>query len=634
MAPLEQKKNEGRTQATTKNTRKPLNVLLQQKNPNRAPLPTATTMQLTYLLGVGAGRKQKKRVRPPQSSHQSQQSHLPLQPIRIQGTGSGREDASFGSANNPAAAGARPLVAATTSSKVKSNATATKPSTTCTTRTTRTLANDDTGVFRTDWKKPTTTTVAESLTNRFLVGTEGLAGLVQQHQQQRHNNSTSNNGQPRDSSITLKRKQRLPVGADGLGNPKNTKRHRQSSSSQDKLLPSTKVHRSPVHSTIPATDTDSCANVPNSSTIWNDARAATTGSTISSTSTNATTPVPAPLTKNTDGGTVLCNVTEKLPFPAFRLSPQHPVPPTSTLHASFRVAHADENDPGDCTTCSKDATTTATAGLPANQLPANTTALRIIRPKHRLPQHDRWSTTTAHRLLKASTALGDSVVGHNEGNFDSLVLPAPGRQEPTRQDSNSTTKDDSLPQNPSSHITNLRAASQAMPRLYDTESSSTQPNTLRKNKKSTANENFVRLNLRNKAGSCRGARKTSAKAHHSRRHFTDSSSMPNDSNGRQNRSMEAAGQVMAAKSSGIDIVDDFIDGVFDKKAPKEAQQKGLKKVQQKAIPLCTGHQQPCKLLTVKKTGANKGRKFYACPFPRGEQCQHFVWADDTVQVCG
>lgn len=50
-------------------------------------------------------------------------------------------------------------------------------------------------------------------------------------------------------------------------------------------------------------------------------------------------------------------------------------------------------------------------------------------------------------------------------------------------------------------------------------------------------------------------------------------------------------------------------------------------------PRCARHQRPCKLVVVKKTGTgNKGRKFYACSMPRGEQCDHFQWADDTVEV--
>lgn len=34
-------------------------------------------------------------------------------------------------------------------------------------------------------------------------------------------------------------------------------------------------------------------------------------------------------------------------------------------------------------------------------------------------------------------------------------------------------------------------------------------------------------------------------------------------------------------------------------------------------PKCPHHRQPARLLKVKKAGPNKGRRFYACSFPRG-----------------
>ena len=48
-----------------------------------------------------------------------------------------------------------------------------------------------------------------------------------------------------------------------------------------------------------------------------------------------------------------------------------------------------------------------------------------------------------------------------------------------------------------------------------------------------------------------------------------------------------------------------------------------------AIPLCAGHQAPCRLATVKKSGRNKGRKFYACSAtPWQQRCDSFFWADE------
>ena len=77
--------------------------------------------------------------------------------------------------------------------------------------------------------------------------------------------------------------------------------------------------------------------------------------------------------------------------------------------------------------------------------------------------------------------------------------------------------------------------------------------------------------------------------------------------------------------TGTDPLDDFVDGV------------DLKKASSKGIPLCQGHQQPCRLRTVRKaTSAHKGRKFYVCAMERRhEQCNHFQWADndgDTAAV--
>lgn len=48
-------------------------------------------------------------------------------------------------------------------------------------------------------------------------------------------------------------------------------------------------------------------------------------------------------------------------------------------------------------------------------------------------------------------------------------------------------------------------------------------------------------------------------------------------------------------------------------------------------PLCPGHQEPCREVEVQKDGPNKGRKFFACPRPRGEQCNFFAWADRPLQ---
>lgn len=36
-------------------------------------------------------------------------------------------------------------------------------------------------------------------------------------------------------------------------------------------------------------------------------------------------------------------------------------------------------------------------------------------------------------------------------------------------------------------------------------------------------------------------------------------------------------------------------------------------------------EQEARVVTVKKEGPNTGRQFYACPKPKGEQCDFFEW---------
>jgi AP endonuclease-2 len=52
----------------------------------------------------------------------------------------------------------------------------------------------------------------------------------------------------------------------------------------------------------------------------------------------------------------------------------------------------------------------------------------------------------------------------------------------------------------------------------------------------------------------------------------------------------------------------------------------------KAAPLCSGHSEPCKLMTVNKKGPNRGRQFYICARGVGpvndptSRCNYFSWA--------
>lgn len=54
-------------------------------------------------------------------------------------------------------------------------------------------------------------------------------------------------------------------------------------------------------------------------------------------------------------------------------------------------------------------------------------------------------------------------------------------------------------------------------------------------------------------------------------------------------------------------------------------------------PVCTGHQLGARLYTVKKPGANRGRRFYSCCYPMDQKCNFFLWAEvrkfDNITLC-
>ena len=82
---------------------------------------------------------------------------------------------------------------------------------------------------------------------------------------------------------------------------------------------------------------------------------------------------------------------------------------------------------------------------------------------------------------------------------------------------------------------------------------------------------------------------------------------------------------------GVDILDDLLDGKFKedgKPVPKTKAKKTTKQPSPDDI-CCVRHSRKCKLCTVKKSGPNKGKKFYVCSLPRGEGCDFFKWEMDT-----
>ena len=191
---------------------------------------------------------------------------------------------------------------------------------------------------------------------------------------------------------------------------------------------------------------------------------------------------------------------------------------------------------------------------------------------------------------------------------------------------------------------------------------------------STNNDNFVKLNLRNNAGSCRGARNLKTHNRQKRwkariRGLNGDFNRDLNEDGREQKKTSAAAfkqkkwKQMNTIHDAIDPIDDFLDGTFHnggqtptptpaktkvqrtkeeegtqtvvttKEKEKDGQQMPQKIQRTSSHPLCTRHNRQCKILVVKKnTTGNKGRKFYVCSMPRGEQCDFFQWEDDTVQA--
>ena len=162
--------------------------------------------------------------------------------------------------------------------------------------------------------------------------------------------------------------------------------------------------------------------------------------------------------------------------------------------------------------------------------------------------------------------------------------------------------------------------------------------------------NFVRLNLRNAAGACFGARNKKAKRkaallrerqQQERYSKNQQEQQCNDDNETITNTRLLGNTVRPVSRTGVDPVDDYLDGVYTTATSTSSSNSSSssnnsnkkKKKREDVIPKCSGHQRPCKLLTVKKTtSGNKGRPFYCCSFPRGEQCDYFEWADDTVEA--
>jgi GRF zinc finger len=84
---------------------------------------------------------------------------------------------------------------------------------------------------------------------------------------------------------------------------------------------------------------------------------------------------------------------------------------------------------------------------------------------------------------------------------------------------------------------------------------------------------------------------------------------------------------------GVDALDQCLDALATAAASAAdssttaADGENEEDVLKRLAPRCPRHQRAAKLLTVRKAGGNRGRKFYGCSLPRGEGCGFFMWAE-------
>ena len=318
---------------------------------------------------------------------------------------------------------------------------------------------------------------------------------------------------------------------------------------------------------------------------------------------------------------------------------------TATASAEPLVLAAKENNKDKCCTkhsCSnRTKTPRATmncrprAGLPPNRpapekqqaatrsVPSSATAVALNLPSQQRRRRERYT--------KEAVMLRQPHDGDKSKTMDNVASLSPDAfpnhdcdEDGAKRDDGACTMDAPLPRTRPVNPQHRLEALQDIPRPAD------EPQQTNNKKESPPkNDNFVRLNLRNGAGACRGARNKKTK----RKKRTDFKQPFEEQQQQQSLttatttplssfSSSSAAQGNAA-SRGVDPMDDFLDGVFT----------AHKRNKSDALPKCSGHQRLCKLLVVKKnTNGNKGRSFYCCPLPRGEQCDYFAWADDTVEV--
>ena len=187
----------------------------------------------------------------------------------------------------------------------------------------------------------------------------------------------------------------------------------------------------------------------------------------------------------------------------------------------------------------------------------------------------------------------------------------------------------------------------------------------RMNSRYNENDNFSRLNMRNKAGACKGTRIGKKKSSFNKLKSGVTQSVSNSSNEIKSMSSldhetEKSNYTSNPKAylgitqncnTLIDPVDDYLDGTYHNQkentidslsktqlSRKRKENKTKHSLVQKetiGVPKCARHQRPCIMRTVKTNrSGNRNRKFYTCSLPYGEKCNYFEWVEDTVSsVC-
>jgi hypothetical protein len=150
----------------------------------------------------------------------------------------------------------------------------------------------------------------------------------------------------------------------------------------------------------------------------------------------------------------------------------------------------------------------------------------------------------------------------------------------------------------------------------------------RKRKAGAVSDNFVRMDLKRK-GNFRFKSKHKV-GKHGGRYSASRGSGRQEAGAAQQQKWGAQGS-RELTGRGEDALDRCLDALVSKQSDDQDVSHGGD-CPEAPPPLCPRHQRSTRLLTVKKSGANRGRKFYACSLPRGEGCNFFMWAEDNPQL--